>query len=217
MRALLLPVKLRSNAKQRLSPLLSQDDRQALMSCMIEDGFAAARAARAAERVYLVTADGVIAEAAARWGWRIIFEQAQTSESASVDAASAICARQGITHLLRLPMDLPCVTGADIDAVLTADDTADAIIVPSRDGTGTNAILRSPPTLFPSHFGPNSLDKHRAEAEAAGARLTIVDNANIAMDVDDEADLRHLLAHHVPGAATAAWLAGQSELVARLS
>lgn len=217
MRALLLPVKLRDNAKQRLAPLLAAADRRSLMSAMIADGFAAARAARAPGRVYVVTADDEIAAMAAGFGWRVIRETVQTSESASVDAASLICTSEGVTALLRLPLDLPCVSGGDIDAVFGVE--ADVVIVPSRDGTGTNAILRSPPGLFPSHFGPDSLAKHQAEAARLGARLRLLANRNIAMDVDDEADLRALLAFApggAPGVATVAWLEARPELVRHL-
>ena len=142
MKALLLPVKLRVNAKQRLAPLLPPADRQALMSAMIEDGFAAARAARVPERIFVVTADPGIAALAGRLGWTVLHETAQISESASVDWASAQCEARGVTALLRLPLDLPAITGPDIDAVFAVD--ADAVIVPSRDGTGTNAQFSSP-------------------------------------------------------------------------
>ena len=215
MRALLLPVKLRANAKQRLAPLLPPADRQALMSAMIDDGFTAARAARAPERIFVVTADAPIAALAETFGWTVLRETEQTSESASVDWASARCQALGITALLRLPLDLPAITGPDIDAVFAAP--ADVTIVPSRDGTGTNAILRRPPTLFPSHFGPYSLPKHTEAAHKAGARLSLLPNRNIAMDVDDEADLRALLAHGPIGTATSAWLDTHPALVRALS
>jgi 2-phospho-L-lactate guanylyltransferase len=206
LRALLLPVKRRENAKSRLAPLLSQAQRQALMTAMIADGFAAARAATAPARVYVVTADAEIAALAEGFGWTVLRESEQTSESASVDAASLLCEADGVTALLRLPLDLPLVTGADIDAVFAAGETAEVVIVPSRDGTGTNAILRRPPTLFASSFGPDSLPKHMAAAARAGARLVLLENVHIGMDVDDEADLRALLPH-APGGATGAWLA----------
>ena len=79
-------------------------------------------------------------------------------------------------------------------------------MVPSRDGTGTNAILRTPPTLFPSHFGPDSFAKHRREAEQAGARILVRRNERLEMDVDDESDLRALLRHDLTNTATGKWL-----------
>ncbi len=80
------------------------------------------------------------------------------------------------------------------------------VIVPSRDGTGTNAILRTPPTLFPSHFGSGSFAKHCAEADAAHAQIHHRRNPRLEMDVDDESDLRALLQHDLTGTHTGAFL-----------
>ena len=208
MRALLLPVKKIETAKQRLAAFLSPAERQALMAAMTADLFAAVRAATAPDRVFIVTSDPTASATATSYGWTVLHEETQTSESASVDDASRRCTALGVTALLRLPLDLPLVTGPDIDSLFAAaPQTPGVLLVPSRDGTGTNAILRSPPTLFPSHFGPNSYEKHLREAAAANATLVEHQNPRIAMDVDDPADLRALLAHApIPGA-TGAWLA----------
>jgi 2-phospho-L-lactate guanylyltransferase len=80
-------------------------------------------------------------------------------------------------------------------------------IIPSRDGTGTNALLRTPPALFPSQFGEGSFAKHRFAAEQACARVFMLHNERVEMDVDDEADLRALLRHDLAGTATGRWLA----------
>ncbi|MEK7829677.1 MAG: hypothetical protein AAB401_01250, partial [Acidobacteriota bacterium] len=82
----------------------------------------------------------------------------------------------------------------DIETVLAADKPEPSVvIVPSRDGTGTNAILRRPPTLFPSHFGTGSLAKHIREAEQANAVCTLLDLPNIALDIDEPEDLIEFL------------------------
>jgi 2-phospho-L-lactate guanylyltransferase len=146
-------------------------------------------------------------ETAAKFGWEVLREEHQVSESASVDLASRLCAERGVTALLRLPLDLPLVQPGDIDDLLVTDCRAPAtVMVPSRDGTGTNAILRTPPALFPSHFGPNSFAKHRSEAERVGARTIVRRNPRLEMDVDDEADLRALLHHDLTHTATGKWL-----------
>jgi 2-phospho-L-lactate/phosphoenolpyruvate guanylyltransferase len=146
-------------------------------------------------------------EAARANGWEILPEEQQISESVSVDAASRQCEERGVTAALRLPLDLPLVQPSDIDELLVTECAAPAmIIVPSRDGTGTNAILRTPPTLFPSHFGTGSFAKHCAEAERAGARILKRRNLRMEMDVDDEADLRALMQHDLSGTQTGAWL-----------
>jgi 2-phospho-L-lactate guanylyltransferase len=95
---------------------------------------------------------------------------------------------------LRLPIDLPLLTTEDIETLLDYDNVApSAVIVPSRDGTGTNALLRRPPDLFPSHFGAHSLSKHLAAAEKAKARCQVLALPRIALDIDEPADLVELL------------------------
>lgn len=216
MRALLLPVKDLRNSKQRLADALSPEERFALARAMLMDTFRAVRGVRQTERIFVVTNYEAAMELAAQNGWEVLREERQISESASVDFASRLCAERGVTGLLRLPLDLPLVQPADIDnLLLAASEAPSVVVVPSRDGTGTNALLRTPPALFPSHFGPNSFAKHLREAEQAGAQIILRRNSRVEMDVDDEADLRALLEQDLTGTKTGEWLE-QSGVAARL-
>ena len=134
----------------------------------------------------------------------------------SVDAASRECQRRGFAAVLRVPLDVPLLQASDIDDLLATECAAPAlVIVPSRDGTGTNAILRTPPTLFPSHFGSGSFAKHCDEAQRAASQVLVRRNARLEMDVDDEADLRALAPLDLNGTETGTWL-GQRGILARL-
>jgi len=207
MRALLLPIKDLRQAKQRLAPLLNPEERFALAQAMLADTIRAVRGVRRAGRIFVVTNYIPAMETAEANGWQLLREEQQISESVSVDAASRLCAERGITALLRLPLDVPLVQASDIDELFEVDSAAPAlVIVPSRDGTGTNAILRTPPALFPSHFGTGSFAKHCGEAERAGAQIVVRRNARLEMDVDDESDLRSLAREHLRGTETGAWL-----------
>ena len=129
-----------------------------------------------------------------------------------MDAASRYCAERGVRALLRLPVDIPLVEPADIEAVFERLGAAPAVIlVPSGDGTGTNAILRSPPALFPSHFGPHSFGRHLAEAEACGVRAQVFRNPRLELDIDEWEDLQKLAPLVRPGSGTARWLMERAE------
>ena len=207
MRALLLPIKDLRNAKQRLAGVLTPEERFALAHAMLADTICAVRGVQHADKIFVVTNYEPAMRAARENGWEILREEKQISESVSVDTASRQCEERGITGVLRLPLDLPLVQSGDIDELLVAECRAPAlVIVPSRDGTGTNAILRTPPTLFPSHFGSGSFAKHCDEAERASARVLKRRNVRLEMDVDDESDLRALLQHDLSGTQTGAWL-----------
>jgi 2-phospho-L-lactate guanylyltransferase len=207
MRALLLPVKDLKNAKKRLSGVLTPEERFGLARAMLQDTIRAARGVCRADRVFVVTNYEPMMRVAEENEWSILLEEQQISESDSVDTASRICEGKGVRALLRLPLDLPLIQSGDIDELLAVECQAPAlVIVPSRDGTGTNAMLRTPPALFPSHFGNGSFARHLAEAETAQARVFVRRNARLEMDVDDEADLRALLLHDLNGTETGRWL-----------
>ena len=150
MRALLLPVKDLHNAKKRLMGVLTPEERFALAGAMLADTVRAVRGVRWVDKIFVVTNYEPVMQLAEQGRWEILREEQQISESDSVDAASRICERVGVSGLLRLPLDLPLIQSSDIDELLTVECPAPAlVIVPSRDGAGTNAMLRTPPTLFP--------------------------------------------------------------------
>ena len=194
MRYILIPVKDLSRAKQRLASLMTQEERTRLAWAMLENTFAAAAGARNVDRVAVVTLYAPAIELARKYGMELIAETEQISESASVDFGSKEAKRRGATAVLRLPIDLPLITPGDIETILEHDGEAPSIvIVPSRDGAGTNAILRRPPDLFPSHFGPGSLAKHLAEAAATKAACRVIELHRVALDIDDPGDVSELI------------------------
>ena len=194
MKALLIPIKDPVQAKTRLASILSPEERQRLAWAMFEDVSRAATEATAPDRVVMVTSYGPAIERARQLGWDVLVEESQASESASVDWASRVLARRGFDVVMRLPADLPLVQAEDIDALFSIEMRAPAaLLVPSREGTGTNAIIRTPPDLFPSRFGPDSLALHQEEAARTGVECVIVNNSRIALDIDDSADLKILI------------------------
>jgi 2-phospho-L-lactate guanylyltransferase len=210
-KAILIPVKSFAQSKTRLAPYFSAEARLGLAAALCADFFAVVARVRCVDRVFVASREGQALERARAQGWETIAETEQISESHSVDAASRICAAQGVSALLRIPMDLPLATADDIDGILReAKDEPSAVLVPSWDGTGTNGLLRSPPTLFPSHFGPNSFALHLAEAKECGAQVTIMRNSRIERDVDEWDDLDAIARQVRAGSELARWMARHS-------
>ncbi len=206
MRAIVIPVKEFSEAKQRLALHFSSADRAALAEAMCADFFEVVAAVRCVERVFVVSKEPQALSRAQQRGWETISESRQISESDSVDGASQYCVAQGVTALLRLPIDLPLAQPQDIEAIFEQLGPAPAaVLVPSGDGTGTNALLRTPPGLFPSRFGSNSFALHLAEAKRCGARVCVVRNERLELDIDELEDLRKLSNRLRAGSATARW------------
>jgi len=183
-------------AKQRMASLLTQQERENLSWAMFHDVVETVR--RVKTPVAIVTGSDTAAEMARERGWKVFYEEGQISESDSVDQASIQLARLGTDTVLRLPADLPLIQTTDIEQILNAAPKCAALLVPSRDLLGTNAVLRSPPDLFPSRFGHNSFALHMREALQIGASLRIHQNSRIACDLDQPSDIAWLLENPSP-------------------
>ena len=190
----LLPVKDPARAKQRLAGLLSPGERTQLVWAMLEDVAAAVRGCHVADRIVVVARDPEVAGYAVENGWEVFREREQVSESRSVDWASRLLEEQGAETVLRLPVDIPLVQARDLDDLLDpATQGPAAVLAPSQDGLGTNALLRTPPLIFPSRFGADSLQKHLREAHLRGLQVLVKKMPRLALDLDLASDLMRFL------------------------
>lgn len=194
MKAVLIPIKDPAKAKTRLAEMLSPVERRSLAWAMFEDVSDAVSRATKPDHIFLVSSFRPAIVRARSLGWDVLVEQTQVSESDSIDWASRILEARGFDCVLRLPADIPLLRSGDVDDLLSVDLVAPAVLmVPSREGSGTNAIIRTPPALFPSRFGPNSLALHLEEAARSGAACSIMNNSAIALDIDEPSDIDLLL------------------------
>jgi coenzyme F420-0:L-glutamate ligase/coenzyme F420-1:gamma-L-glutamate ligase len=194
--AILIPVKATVRAKGRLATILDQAARQQLSLAMLEDVLAAVMptAGNLVEAVYVATSDPAAMAIARSRGASVLEEQEQRSESHSVDSASQSRAERGTEAVLTIPADIPAIRTEDVETILReATPDRDVVLVPSRDGTGTNAIWRRPPQAIPSRFGFDSFRKHQADAEARGLRWRALQVPRAAVDVDEPEDLAAFL------------------------
>src|ERR1700761_7153200 len=114
------------------------------------------------------------------------------------DEGHNMAARRGIARAreldadraLLVPGDCPLLDPAEVDALLEEDAPAPSVlIVPDRHGTGTNALVLTPPGALAPSFGPGSHKRHRDEATAAGVTKHTVEVPTLALDIDTPEDL----------------------------
>ena len=143
-----VPVKEFAGAKQRLAPLLTPMQRQALAAAMLEDVLAALADAPIAG-IMVNTLEPFAGELARRYGARIITEGARDGHTGAVAAMARILGGEGRAAMLALPGDIPRVTSEEIAAVIEARRPSPSVtIVPAHDERGSNAVLCSPPTVM---------------------------------------------------------------------
>ena len=191
----ILPVKEMAGAKQRLAPLLSPEERMALMQVMLRDVMAALLAAQGLAGIALVTLDPWAQALAQKCGARIITEGAGEGHTGAVTAAASVLQAEGVAAILTLPGDVPAVKTPEVEALIAAASTSPAfVIAPAHDEQGSNAILMSPPDAVTLRFGEDSYFPHLAVARAAGIAPQILRLPGIAMDIDHPADIARFAA-----------------------
>jgi 2-phospho-L-lactate guanylyltransferase len=185
--AAILPVKSFGAAKQRLSSLLGSGSRQALAQAMFQDVLASLRKVEGIERIVVVASEPSVEFAADE---QVTLLEDEVSEGQSPAAAAGIrwAVASGFERVLLVPGDTPLLSTTEIDALL-ANAPEEVVIVPDRHGTGTNGLLLRPPTAIEPSFGPDSLKRHVAAAEAAGVAHRVERVPSLVFDVDTSEDL----------------------------
>ena len=189
----LLPVKIH-NAKQRLSGLLEQAEREALARAMYRHVLSTLCGARGIDRIVVATSDRMAAEFARQSGALVFEEQEQFSHSHSADTAARRAMAAGARTILMIPIDVPLLSAGDLEALIEAGRSSKLAIVPSADGTGTNALARTPPDVIECRFGPGSFQAHFEQGRSRGIEATVVRPPGLVFDLDTPEDAAELLA-----------------------
>ena len=190
---ILIPVKNRENAKQRLSSILVPWERRLLAEAMLEDVFTTLGTWPERPPVSVVTNDPRACELARHFSFEIIHDAANQGESEAISLTTAVCEEQR-TGSLVLPGDIPLLRVSEVEQVLAAAPSVGTVLVSSADGQGSNAVLRRPAELFPLEFGGQSFIRHLQRARATGKPCVTLELPGIALDVDTPQDLSRLLA-----------------------
>ena len=200
--AALIPVKGFRNAKRRLSPLLGATEREALAEAMFRDVLRQALSARGLHATFVVTANDTVAEIAVTLGAQVIREAAERGETDAVDFARRQLKTNGWEAVLVIPGDMPLLRAQDIDEIIAHcphDAVAPfALLVPSHDRMGTNALLLAPPDVIKLRFGYDSFTYHMAQLAARKLPLRFCENERVALDIDEPKDLQRFLAAGEP-------------------
>jgi 2-phospho-L-lactate/phosphoenolpyruvate guanylyltransferase len=188
----ILPVKSFGAAKQRLAESLGAGSRQALAQAMFTDVLTALRRTSGLEEIAVVTADRAAESAASGQCVRVLRDTAQAGQSEAAQIGIDYALSQGYERAALVPGDTPLLQPGDLAALIAG--TGAVVIVPDRHGTGTNGLVLSPPDAIAPSFGPDSLARHVAAAQAAGLPHRVDEVPTLALDVDTADDLAELAA-----------------------
>jgi 2-phospho-L-lactate guanylyltransferase len=206
--AAILPVKRFDRAKSRLGASVADALRGQLAHAMVADVLRALACTSSIERTIVVTCEPGLAQTVREHGALLVSDTDELGQSAAVALGVRRALADGMQRALCIPGDCPALDASELDALLDADASAvghaaRVVIVPDRHGSGTNGLLLTPPDAIAPSFGPDSCERHRSLALAAGLDCRLARPPSLLLDVDTGADLAALRARLTDGDAPA--------------
>ncbi len=134
--------------------------------------------------------------AARRAGAETLLEAAPGGQNGAAWRGIEEAIRRAAPAVLVLSSDLPLVTAEALEAVLEIGEGAGrGVVAAAATGRGgTNALFMSPPGVIDLHFGDDSLAKFERDARERGVPFTVHESDELALDLDEPADLAALAA-----------------------
>src|SRR5256885_3132736 len=192
--AAILPIKSFGAARQRLSPMRGGGARQALAQAMFSDVLSSLRKVERIDEITVVSADPAVDAAARGNGVTVMVDPAESGQSDATLVGIRHALASGYDRVLLIPGDTPLLCPAELDSLLARgeSDGMQVVIVPDRHGSGTNALMISPPDAFAPSFGPDSLNRHVTLAQEAGLKHSVEEVPSLSHDIDTPDDLSDL-------------------------
>jgi 2-phospho-L-lactate/phosphoenolpyruvate guanylyltransferase len=159
---------------------------------MFSDVLSTLRRVPGLEEIVVVTGDRGAESAAAGERVTVLYDGTQSGQSDAARIGIRYALEAGYDRAVLVPGDTPLLQPGDLAGFVVG--TLGVVIVPDRHGTGTSALVMSPPDAIDPSFGPDSFARHVAAAEEAGVPHRVEEVPSLALDVDTPGDLADLAA-----------------------
>jgi len=190
-----VPLNVPRKSKARLSKLLRPMERAQLAIAMLSDVLSALKGSRRVLATTVVSADKGVEKIARAFGGDFVWEGERRGLNKGLRMAISKSQRRGASAALVVHADLPFLTSQEVDRFLAMSGGYSIALAPSKDGTGTNALLLKPPDVIRPAFGRDSFNRHLRLAEQKKLRCRVVKLRGISFDVDVPRDLQELTRH----------------------
>jgi 2-phospho-L-lactate guanylyltransferase len=179
--AVVIPIKAFDHAKERLSGVLTADQRNRLARATAHGVLESVRGAH----VFVVCNDHDVSDWAQTHGATVV-PQSGTGLNAAVQ--EGITAAHGYARVMIVHSDLPLPS--NLGLLLNSTHASDTVtIVPDRHRDGTNVLIVPTGIDFHCQYGAQSFSAHMTEASKHGLAVEIIEDDELALDIDTPDDL----------------------------
>jgi 2-phospho-L-lactate guanylyltransferase len=160
---------------------------------MLADVLSTLRKSRNISSATVVSADKNAMRIVRRFGAHFVWEGRRRGLNKGLRLAIRKSEQRGCSGVLVIHADLPLLTPKEIERFLSRARGYPVALNPSKDGSGTNALLLKPPQVIQPTFGKGSFRKHVSLTNQKKVRYRVMRFRGISFDVDEPIDLRKLM------------------------
>lgn len=186
----IIPVSRFSNAKTRLSPTLTINEREKLLKSMLKDVIKVLK--ENLDEVVVISSDKDVLEYVKKLDVLSLEEEGDTDLNGALTQAVEWCSKFCLQVLI-VPSDVPLIKGSHVQKILKKGEEVDVVIAPAKGG-GTNALL-CPAKGMRMKFGECSFFEHLKEARENGFSFYVYDSFYLSLDVNTAEDLGEIMLH----------------------
>lgn len=186
----IIPVSTFKNAKTRLSPFLTEEERENLLKVMLQDVTDTLK--KHVDKIFIISRDEEVLEYAKKLNLHTILENENSNLNKALKQAMKECKGKA-KKVIIVPSDVPLIGKTNVSMLIEASKNLDFIIVPSKGG-GTNMIIMKPMAIH-THFEGFSYKEHVSAAERKKLNPQVHDSLFMALDVNTAQDLGEIMIH----------------------
>lgn len=186
----IIPVTKFKNAKTRLSPFFTEEEREKLLKAMLHDVTDTLK--KYVDKIIIISRDEDVLNYAKSLNVNTILENENSNLNKALTQAMKYC--KGKTKkIMIVPSDIPLIGKTNVKMLIDASKSLDFIIVPSNGG-GTNMIIMKPMAIRTKYEG-FSYKEHVKIAERKKLNPQVHDSFFMALDVNTTQDLGEIMLH----------------------
>ena len=186
----IIPVSKFKNAKTRLSPFLSEEERESLLKVMLQDVTDTLK--KHVDKIFIISRDEDVLNYAKKLNLDTILEDENSNLNKALNEAMKYCKGKA-KKIIIVPSDVPLIGKTNVQMLIDASKSLDFIIVPSKGG-GTNMIIMKPMAIH-TRFEGFSYKEHVQAAERKKLNPQVHDSFFMALDVNTAEDLGEIMIH----------------------
>jgi 2-phospho-L-lactate/phosphoenolpyruvate guanylyltransferase len=191
---MVVPVRSLRDGKRRLAPRLDVAQRTALVQWLLAHTLEQAAQFPGLSRTLVVTGSAEVSAWVSKQAIRVLEEAPPGGLNSALSQARATIVALGGSRMMVVSCDLPFLQADDLQSLASAASDDRLALAPDRSEQGTNALCVSVSHAFDFAFGPDSLSRHREQADVLGLETVAVRRRGLSFDVDLPHDLLELQA-----------------------